>query len=473
MNQPRYSKVKSRKHLDKMFWVLLVSFLVFISLTAYLAFSIVQEAVSALGNPPDELVIQEPPPEPAQNQEKFLDVSHPLQDGAGPPPMPWDGKTPVTMLLLGVDYRDWVNGNGPPLTDTIILATIDPQKQTAGMLSLPRDLWVDIPGYGYHKINQAFSLGEANHEPAGGAGLAIKTVESFLDIPIPYYAQVDFNAFIRVVDEIGGVKINVPETIQVDPLGDNNTQILQPGVQTLPGDIALAYVRNRDTIGSDFDRIQRQQQVILGIYKRLISFEMIPILMNKAPTLYNEVASGVKTNLTLEQSVQLAWLFTQIPQENIQNIFIGSEHVTNAISWEGMAILQPIPEEILKMRDLLFSVEPAYSPEIVVNMDPVDRILDENADVIIRNGTLTPGLAAQTQEFLLERDINITWVGNADQIYSGTTLIDYTGKPYTVAYLAEILNIPPNKIFQRFDPESAVDIAVILGEDWAENNDLP
>lgn len=456
-----------------MFWVLLVSFLVFISLTAYLAFSIVQEAVSALGNPPDELVIQEPPPEPAQNQEKFLDVSHPLQDGAGPPPMPWDGKTPVTMLLLGVDYRDWVNGNGPPLTDTIILATIDPQKQTAGMLSLPRDLWVDIPGYGYHKINQAFSLGEANHEPAGGAGLAIKTVESFLDIPIPYYAQVDFNAFIRVVDEIGGVKINVPETIQVDPLGDNNTQILQPGVQTLPGDIALAYVRNRDTIGSDFDRIQRQQQVILGIHKRLISFEMIPILMNKAPTLYNEVASGVKTNLTLEQSVQLAWLFTQIPQENIQNIFIGSEHVTNAISWEGMAILQPIPEEILKMRDLLFSVEPAYSPEIVVNMDPVDRILDENADVIIRNGTLTPGLAAQTQEFLLERDINITWVGNADQIYSGTTLIDYTGKPYTVAYLAEILNIPPNKIFQRFDPESAVDIAVILGEDWAENNDLP
>ena len=259
----------------------------------------------------------------------------------------------------------------------------------------------------------------------------------------------------------------------MDPLGDNNTKTLQPGVQTLPGEIALAYVRTRDTAGSDFDRIQRQQQVILGIQKRLISFEIIPILMDKAPTLYNEVASGVKTNLTLEQTVQLAWLTTRIPEGNIQNIFIGSEQVTNAISWEGMAILQPIPEEILKMRDLLFSIEPASSPEIVVNMDPVDRIVEENADVILRNGTVTPGLAARTQEYLLDRDINVTWVGNADQIYAGTTLIDYTGKPYTVAYLAEILNIPPNKIFQRFDPDSTVDITIILGEDWVENNDLP
>ena len=473
MNQPRYTKERTKKPLDKMFWVLLVSFLVFISLTAYLAFSIVQEAVSALGNAPDQLVIQEPPPAPAQNQEKFLDISNPLQTGNGPPPMAWDGKTPVTMLLLGVDYRDWVNGNGPTLTDTIILATIDPQTQTAGMLSLPRDLWVEIPGYGYHKINQAYSLGEANHEPTGGAGLVIKTVEGFLDIPIPYYAQVDFNTFIRVVDEINGVKINVPETIKVDPLGDNNTQILQPGVQTLPGEIALAYVRNRDTAGSDFDRIQRQQQVILGIHKRLISFEMIPILMNKAPTLYNEVASGVKTNLTLQQAVQLAWLVTQIPEENIQNLFIGSEQVTNAISWEGMAILQPIPEEILKMRDLLFLVEPAASPEIVVNMDPVDRIIEENAEVLVRNGTLTPGLAARTQEYLLGKQITVTGVENADQIYAGTTLIDYTGKPYTVEYLAAILNIPPSKIFQRFDPNSKVDITIILGEDWVENNDLP
>ena len=88
-----------------MFWVLLVSFLVFISLTAYLAFSMVQDAVSSLGNAPDQPIIQEPPPEPAQNQEKFLDISNPLQAENGPPPMAWDGKTPVTMLLLGVDYR--------------------------------------------------------------------------------------------------------------------------------------------------------------------------------------------------------------------------------------------------------------------------------------------------------------------------------------------------------------------------------
>ena len=100
------------------------------------------------------------------------------------------------------------------LVATIILATIDPQEMTAGMLSIPRDLWVNIPGYGYNKINQAYWLGEINQEPEGGAGLAIDTVEKLFGIQIPYFALIDFNSFIHVVDELNGVKINIPEKNQ-------------------------------------------------------------------------------------------------------------------------------------------------------------------------------------------------------------------------------------------------------------------
>jgi len=473
MNTFDYRPKKPKKRINPLFWALLISFLGFASLTSYFAFLIVKDAAASLGISLSPPTIQEPVSEPAQIIETFMDVSVPLQDENGPPPHPWDGKSPVTILLLGVDYRDWETNNGPPLTDTIILATLDPEKRIAGMLSIPRDLWVNIPGYGYHKINQAYQLGEANRKPEGGAGLAIDTVEELFEIDIPYYTLVDFNTFVRLVDEIGGVKINVPEAIMVDPLEDDNTRIIQPGVQTLPGDIALAYVRARNTAGSDFDRAKRQQQVILGIQKRLISFAMIPTLIEKTPILYDEVAKGVKTNFTLQQAVQIAWLTPQIPRENIRQDFIGPDMVVNAISFEGMAILQPIPEEILALRDSFFSDEPPQPPEIVLTMDPGERATEENAEIALRNGTFTAGLAARTEEYLLAKNIDIVSISNADQIYAETTIIDYTGKPYTVQYMADILNVPPGNIFQRFDPSSETDIMIILGEDWAENNDMP
>jgi LCP family protein required for cell wall assembly len=473
MNPYRPFEQERKKPVDKMFWGLLISFCIFVCLTAYLAFSLVKETVSSLGFGSQSSEIQKPEIQPVDDQEKFLDVSNPLQGEHAPPPLPWDGKSRVTLLLLGVDSRDWLPGNGPPLTDTIILATIDPGTQTAAMLSFPRDLWVEIPNYGPHKINQAYQLGEANGESEGGAGLAMETLESFFGIPIQYYALVDFNAFVRLVDEINGVKIDVPEAIKIDPVGEKPPVVLQPGVQTLTGELALAYVRNRDTAGSDFDRIQRQQQVILAIRKRVISFEMIQILMDKAPLLYREVASGVKTNLSMQQAVQLAFLAAQIPEGNIRSFHISHEQVIDMISWDGMLILQPIPEAILSLRDSFLASEPVPTSEVVLEMDLEQRVQEENARVTIRNGTYTPGLAASTSEYLQSLGIQVVDVANADQVYDQTTIIDYTGKPYTLEYLAKLLNISPGKIYQRFEPDSSVDITIILGEDWAENNTLP
>ncbi len=103
----------------------------------------------------------------------------------------------MTIMLVGLDYRDWLANQGPSRSDTMILLTIDPVSKTAGMLSIPRDMWVDIPGFGYSKINNAYAWGELYKLPGGGPGLAMKTVENFLGIPIQYYAQVDFSAFVE------------------------------------------------------------------------------------------------------------------------------------------------------------------------------------------------------------------------------------------------------------------------------------
>jgi len=107
---------------------------------------------------------------------------------------PWDGVGRVTILLLGLDHRDWEAGNEYARSDTMILLTLDPLSRTAGILSIPRDMWVAIPGFQHGKINTAYYLGDAYKLPGGGPGLAVDTVEQFLGVPINYYAQIDFQA---------------------------------------------------------------------------------------------------------------------------------------------------------------------------------------------------------------------------------------------------------------------------------------
>ena len=139
------------------------------------------------------------PSSPDQTQAVVVPVDGPAP--GVPTPEPWDGASRVTVLIMGLDYRDWEANEGAPRTDTMILLTIDPLTKTGGMLSIPRDLWVNIPGFGNARINTAYSTGEGNKLPGGGPGLAMKTVEGLLGVPIDYYAQIDFSAFVKFIDE--------------------------------------------------------------------------------------------------------------------------------------------------------------------------------------------------------------------------------------------------------------------------------
>ena len=164
-------------------WGLLGIFLITLVATVYLTYSVVHDAAaSRLGaNNPEGLSINEQPF--ANNPE--ININTPLQSDKGPTAIPWDGANRVTILVMGLDYRDW-EGEGPSRTDTMMLLTMDPVSRTAGILSIPRDLWVNIPGFDYGKINTAYFLGELYNLEGGGPGLAIKTVEELLGVDINY-----------------------------------------------------------------------------------------------------------------------------------------------------------------------------------------------------------------------------------------------------------------------------------------------
>jgi polyisoprenyl-teichoic acid--peptidoglycan teichoic acid transferase len=465
---------------NRLLIILIVAFLLAAGLTALLAFDAVRDlAASAssqiglnVGPVLPEGVSQENASGGDETSTIFLDPDTPIQPAGNPTPQPWDGNSRVTILVMGLDHRDWELNQGAPRSDTMILLTLDPQTGTAGMLSVPRDLWVAIPGFDYGKINTAYQLGEAYQATGGGPGLAMETVEQLLGIEIQYYALVDFLAFVRLIDEIGGVKIDVPEEITVDPLGEAPPKTLQPGVQTLPGDVALAYARARNTIGGDFDRAKRQQQVIMSIRDRILSFDLIPILIARSPAIYQEISDGVRTNMSLDLIIRLALAAGQISPDDIKRATIGPNEVVFDRSWLGQDILVPIPDNIRLIRDDIFGTDNGGSA-VTVDKSLFQLVSEENANLAVLNGTIQPGLAAGTSEFLGNQGFQVTVTDNADQLYSDTTLIDYTGNPYTLQLLMEILSINPSRIFHSYDPNSSVDVAVILGQDWAASGAIP
>lgn len=469
--QTGYSKTTRR-----LIWGLVIAFLIAAAITAYFTFIAMRDFVASweLTSLPGIALAPEKPTSTPDESGVIQDVETPLQAPSGPQPEPWDGASRVNVLVMGLDYRDWQSGEGAPRTDTMILLTVDPLARTAGILSIPRDMWVNIPGgFDYGRINTAYSLGEAYKYPdGGGPGLAMATVEELLGVPIDYYAQIDFGAFVRFIDEIEGIKIDVKEKMKVDPLGDDNVKTLRPGVQTLDGELALAYARTRKTEGGDFDRAQRQQEVILAIRDRILSKDILPTLITKAPVLYQELSAGVNTNLTLEQAIKLAWTAQQIPEENIKRGVIGPpDQVLLVKSPQGDDVLKPIADKIRELRDNIFFEQGPASP--VIEMQPADVLQAEGAKLRVLNGTATAGLAARTSDYLTSLGYNVVETGNAEQLYTNTNLFDYTGKPYTLKYLSELMNVNSNQIYGRYDPTSPVDVVVILGNDWAANNTMP
>jgi LCP family protein required for cell wall assembly len=387
-------------------------------------------------------------------------------------PDPWNGTERVTILLMGLDFRDWLSGEGPPRTDSMMLATLDPVSMTAGMLSIPRDLWVEIPNYGHGRINTAYFIGERDRLPGGGPALAVATVEKFIGVPIQYYMQIDFSAFERMVDEIGGIQVDVPEYIKIDPIGPDNTIRLEAGTYTFDGETALAYARSRKSEGGDFDRARRQQQVAIAIRNKILDLGSLPSLLSKAPALYQELASGIRTNLSLDEMISLGLTALKVKQEDIRRGVIAPPTnvtlETVLYGGEEAEVLKPVPDQIRLLRDEIFTSSGAIGPSINADQ-PGEAAQQEGARVAVLNGAGEEGLAGQAADLLRKFGFNVVEVSNADRMdYPQTHVIDYTGNPYTTQYLMELVNLTQSQILYQRNPDSEIDVAVILGYDWAQ-----
>ncbi|MDY6866489.1 MAG: LCP family protein [Chloroflexota bacterium] len=386
-----------------------------------------------------------------------------------PTPEPWDGVSRVNVLVMGLDYRDWEAGE-VPRTDTMLLFTLNPVKKTAGMISIPRDLWVSIPGFEHGKINTAYYLGEVNNLPGGGAGLAAQTVEELLGVPIHYYAQIDFQAFVDFIDHIKGVRLTFDEPMKIDLRGDDDPLTIEPGVVTLPGEYALAFVRSRSTEGGDFDRARRQQILIMAVRDRILEFDMMPNLVAKAPEIYSDLAAGINTNMNLSQAIKLGWSVLDIDRDQINQVIISNEYVTLGKSPDGLDILKPIPDKIRLLRDEVFGAGAALGP--VADGELLDLAAEEGARISVRNGSSQPGLAAKTAAWFREQGLNV--VEEAEVEYAVYSQIHvYDGTPYALRWLSDTMSLTEASIYDNYDPNAQFDLIVVLGDDWLTNNPIP
>jgi len=380
----------------------------------------------------------------------------------------WDGGSRVTLLFIGLDERDWEEGQGAPRSDTMILFTIDPISKTAGMLSVPRDMWVNIPGFGYSRINTAYSSGEGNKLPGGGPGLAIKTVEQFIGVPIQYFAQVDFLAFEEAIDAMGGLYLCPGEKITIDPIGPKPPVKMGPDCKSYWGFEVLGYARNRKTAGGDVDRANRQQKVVMALVDQVFSPQNFPDMVSKAPKIYAEAESGLRTNLTFDDALKLGVLLSQIPRENIKRGVIDYSMVTFdnvTLAGQNASIFKPIPDKIRVLRDEIFSAAGPLSP--MATGDPAALMQEDGARVRVVNGTYTEGLPERTGNYLLSQGMQVVEAGGyAERQYNRTTIVMYGPKLYTLRYLITVFGIDStSQILFAPDAVSTVDVEIRVGAD--------
>lgn len=366
----------------------------------------------------------------------------------------------TNIMLLG---RDTSRVERPTdyRTDVIIIVGIDRENQVVTMLSVPRDLYVYIPGWTMNRINTAAGYGDRSGYPGGGPALLAQTILYNLGIPIHYWARVDFDGFEAVVDTLGGIDVPVtcaledwrlisPELDKQNP--DNWEQFyLDTGVHTMDGDLALWYARSRRST-NDFDRSRRQHRVLRAMFSAGLSLNAV----SRIPELYDQYTTYVDTNVTLGDALSFAPLATQIRDYDIKSRFIGSDQVQSWRTPQGASVLLPDPDAIAAL------VAEAFTP-------PRSSMLREApAQVEVLNGT------GNADMVVLAAD-NLAWDGFAavvsdiDPGYTRETVIyDYTTSPKN-SFINELLlvfDLDGSRVVAEPDPDATYPYRVILGGDF-------
>lgn len=397
-----------------------------------------------------------------------------LQADVNPTMLKGEGDGRVNLLLLG-------NGgdghDGPDLTDTMMVASIDPVNKTAALLSVPRDLWVKMPTNfmgNYQKINAAYEAGkygylgkqDASNSNAkavqAGFKAADQAVSQVLGITIHYNAVIDFSAFKQAIDTVGGVTINVPEQLY-DPTmaweNNWNPVLAKAGMQQMNGKQALLYVRSRET-SSDFARGQRQRSVILGLKDKALSLNTLSNPL-KISQLMSAFGNNMVTDLSLSDALRLYDLTKGISNTNFQSIDLvtaPNDYIVTGNA-NGVSIDQP------KAGLYNYSGIQGYVRSTLKD----GYIAKENAQLTVLNGTSQAGLATTKANELKSYGYNVTKVDNAPTDgYTKTVIVDLTNgaDKYTRHYLENRYGVTAtSKLPDNTVQPGSANFVVILGRD--------
>ncbi len=497
LEEEQYSEPSQPTKKRSVFFILLICLLFFFG-GALLTRAIFNDQTGDDVNAYDPITLQPKKPQGFFHKIKNL-VSPPKQVLGG------ENEDRINVLLLG---QGGPGHDGPYLTDTIILASIDTKTKKVAFISIPRDLMVQIPGLGYRKINNANSVGEVKQRGLGPA-LATNVIQQTFDINIPYYILVDFTAAEALVDAVGGVDITVEKAFtdyqypipgKEDVLPESNRyKVLsfKTGLQHMDGTKALEFTRSRhgnNGEGSDYARSKRQQKVILAMKQKVLSAGTLfnPLRINE---ILNSLQTHITTNLQFSDIIAFMKLGRELDTENIISLTLDDSptgFLKQGYSADGAFILEPKTgnfNQIQTAIDNVFTatttplamknqVAPTTLPKPEEIQDHTQKTLATSTPVLpqfmkieVKNGTWREGLAARVKSQLEERNLTVTSLGNTVQrprSKSGIYILTNTPLSDTVQVLKTELHLPVISGPSGENTASSTDILVILGEDFKQ-----
>ena len=350
----------------------------------------------------------------------------------------------INILVLGEGGE---GHDGPHLTDTIFFVTFKPSTSQVGILSLPRDLWIPLPGGGQAKINSVNANAEKD-EPRSGGEEARKAIAALVDQPIDYYVRVDFSAFKTLIDDVGGVTVNVERTFTDFAYPTDHDLYkkvhFDKGWQTMDGNTALEYVRSRHGNageGSDFMRSRRQQKVMLALKEKLVSFDTL-LNPSRVASVLETLQSHVISDMELWEIVKLAKAMRAVDTSKLTHRVLDDDvkgplyASTITVSNGDAYVLLPRKNDWSEIRRIASRVLDTRPDEAAAAEE------SRPARVEIQNGTQQSGLAKKTQDLLVKVGYDIVRIGNAqDRTRERTIVYDLTngGMPEELQTIKNLL----------------------------------
>ncbi len=367
-----------------------------------------------------------------------------------------NGQESVNFLLIGSDKRSGASFR----TDTMVIAILRPNDGQVSLISIPRDLWVSIPGWENQRINTAYQHGIATDYPGGGPGLLKDTIQYNLGIRIDHTAMVDFDGFRQIVDTLGGVDIPVscPYTDWhlIDPtynpeIEDNwALYTVEPGVIHMDGDLALWYARSRQK-SSDFDRGRRQQEVLRAIFTQALQTGTI----SRIPELYNNFKSTVETDLGLGDILQLSLYAPKMTNADIRSYYIRPPYVNSWITDGGAYVLLPNQDLLPQLLTEALSASTKTVQRQAIKID-------------VMNGTSIAGYETLASNRLNYAGYETNIIQSDRQDYAYSVLIDKTAvQDRSLSNpILNVMGLTPGSLIPAPDANSTAHYLLILGYDY-------